>query len=131
VAGRRQGIGQTGGSVVGVGVYRESIPPERLQVALYCVGGFALDPPPSPACVAWCLCCGGQGDVAVDVRRRPSEWMLWRRSASPGARNHGVVYVVYIEQKHACRLGQRRGDIDGAGSRIETGDGTPSPPRAS
>jgi hypothetical protein len=42
VAGRRQGIGQTGGVAGGVGVHRELIPPERLQDGPGCVGGFAL-----------------------------------------------------------------------------------------
>jgi hypothetical protein len=37
VAGRRQGIGQTGGVVAGVGVHRESMPPGRLQDGPGCV----------------------------------------------------------------------------------------------
>jgi hypothetical protein len=41
--------------------------------------------PPWAAPVAWCLCCGGQGDVT---------WCAscsWRRSASPGAGHRGGV----------------------------------------
>jgi hypothetical protein len=97
VAGWRQGIGQAGGVAGGVGVHRESIPPESLQDGPGCVSRAPLVIPLPPlVCVAWCPCCGGQGDgtvarlqIAVELRSACAGDRISERSRGPPSQQGG------------------------------------------